>query len=123
MVNPIFYFFYVVFKCLGNPLKRESNDVIASYGLVFVSFIIHLLILSIVLKHEYDIDLLRKMNRIVFGLLVMVLFYVSNYFALERNHRYIKILKQIKETPNYKKQTTALFLLVYGILPLLLKFI
>ncbi len=121
MVNIYYFAFYLVFKLLGNPLKRNSNDVFASYSLVFLVFIIHTLILSIVLKQVCDINFLPKMNKMVFGIIVTVIFYTVNYYLLEKNNRYVEILKRIRDAPSENKRITTVLLIFYILLPLILK--
>jgi hypothetical protein len=117
MVNPYYYLFYLSFKCLGNPLKRESNDIFVSSSLLVLLFIIHSVFFLIILKTNYNIELLPNINKFGFGVIFTIAVFIINYYLLEFKYKYIKVLKEMKKAERYKKITCAFVLVIYLLMP------
>jgi len=120
MVNPFYFLFYLLFKILGNPLKRESNDAFVSYSVVILLLAFHLLFLFLAIKIIFAIPQLPNINHQYFAILFLPALFGSSYFLFEKNNRYVKVLRKIKDASKIKRQRTVTILVIYFSLPIIL---
>ena len=118
MVNPYYFLFYLFFKFL-DPIAKEKDRVpFTIVAFIGLGIIIHSVILLIVIKTYFDIEILPKMNKLLFGLIFAGIFFFINNYLFERNNRYLEIIGKIKQEKMYKKINALLIVLLYLSLPI-----
>ncbi len=120
MVNPYYFFFYLFYKVLKPLAKDEGRIPFAIIAFMSIVFIIHTVILFITIKTHYGVSILPGMNKLLFGGIFTVIYFTINNLLFERNNRYIKLMKRIKEAPFYQKIVALSVIIVYFLSPLLI---
>jgi uncharacterized protein YhhL (DUF1145 family) len=120
MVNPYYFFFYLLYRVLKPLSKDEDRIPFAIIAFMALVFIIHAVILLVTINSYYDLTALPRMNKLLFGVVCAILYFLVNNILFERNDRYIYLMKRIKEARFYKKITALFVLLAYFLSPLLI---
>lgn len=120
MVNPYYFFFYLFYKVLKPLAKDEDRIPFAIIAFMAIVLIVHTVLLLITIKSHYDITILPRMNKLLFGGIFGVFYFAVNNFLFEKNNRYIDLMKRIKEAKFYKKITALIFLMAYFLSPMVI---
>jgi chromate transport protein ChrA len=123
MVNPYYYLFYLFYRVLKPLSKDEDRIPFAIIAFMAIVFIIHAVIMLVVFKSYYDLTALPRMNKLLFGVVSAILYFLVNNILFEKNNRYVYLMKRIKEASFYKKVTALFVLMSYFLSPLLILFI
>ena len=118
MVNPYYFFFYLFYKLLKPLAKDEDRIPFSIIALMSVVLIIHTVVLLITIKSNFDINILPRMNKLLFGGIIAILYFALNNYLFEKNNRYISLMKKMKEAKFYRKITALLLLVIYFLSPL-----
>jgi hypothetical protein len=120
MVNPYYYFFYLFFLLLypiAKDKRRVPFSIVSFMGIILM---IHSGVILIMLKSYLGIQILPHMNKLLFGSVFTVIYFVINHYLFEKNDKYVELIGKIKEAPNYKKINSAILIILYFLLPLFL---
>ncbi len=118
MVNPYYFFFYLFYKAL-KPLAKDKDRIPFSIiALMAVVLIIHTVVLLITIKSNFDLNILPRMNKLLFGGIIAILYFALNNYLFEKDNRYIRLMKKMKEAKFYRKITALLLLVIYFLSPL-----
>lgn len=120
MVNPYYFFFYLFYKLLRPLAKDEDRIPFAIIAFMSIVLIIHAVVLFITIKSYYNINVLPKINKLLFGGVFAVLYFTLNNYLFEKNNRYIGLMQKIKDAEFYRKITALLFIGAYFLSPLII---
>lgn len=119
MTNPYTYLFYILYKLL-NPIVKEKDrlpfGIISIIGLLLL---VHSVFTLILLNMENSHVILPQVNSFVFGGIMVLLFYIPNYYFFEKDERYLKKMEKMSDLKRTTKNQTKIILLIYFLLPLI----
>ena len=121
MVNPYYYIFYLLYILLNPIAKYKSRLPFSIISFMVIIFIVHAVLLLIILKIDFNVNILPKMNKLLFGGIFAVLYFTMNNYLFEKNDRYLKIISIIENAPAYKKFNSSIIICFYFLSPLIIK--
>jgi hypothetical protein len=118
ILNPYYYIFSKIIKKLKSINVNDEDILFASYAVLFMIFIPHLIIFLFILKHKgvitgFDLGIPKHL----FGLLFALIYWLINYLLFGWRARYIKIIECYDNTSKTIKYINILLLLIYFSIP------
>jgi len=120
MINPYYFFFYLLYIKLHQYAKEPERIPFSLATFMFLILAVHIVFLGKQIYWCFNIIIVPEMDKAVFGWSLALSWITLNYFLFTRNDRYIKIVENIKNQQYYKKVIAFSILLLYMLLPLFL---